>query len=171
MEPLPIEHHALAEDLRRIVGSKLLDPLDILFGTDDLFDAGLGERLRERLEAKSREWADVLLGEDDQAAAYLAIRLVSAMYPSDVPFDPPLAWWGTPLGRAVARRAGNPAASVVPVSVAAAMLGITRQGVHDLVRRGKLDRDPDGGITTASIQARFSSRAASNPRTTSGGHA
>lgn len=81
---------------------------------------------------------------------------MSALYPGDEPFDPPAGWWGTPLGRAVAQRAGHPAAAAVPVSVAAAMLGITRQGVHDLVRRRKLDRDPDGAITTASIQARLS---------------
>jgi hypothetical protein len=112
----------------------------------------------------------VLLGEDDQAAAYTAIRLVSALYPSDAPFDPPVGWWGTPFGRAVARRAGHPAASSVPVSVAAAMLGITRQGVHDLVRRRKLDRDPDGAIITRSIQARLSSRAATSSRSLRGGH-
>ncbi|GAA4201384.1 hypothetical protein [Microbispora amethystogenes] len=81
---------------------------------------------------------------------------MSALYPGDEPFDSPAAWWGTPLGRAVARRAGHPAATSVPVSVAAAMLGITRQGVHDLVRRHKLDRDPEGAITTASIRARLS---------------
>ncbi|MEV6864979.1 hypothetical protein AB0M44_28715 [Streptosporangium subroseum] len=158
MEPWLDERRALAEDLRRIVGSRVLDPLDILFGEDDLFGVSDSGRLRERLEAKSRAWAKVLFGEDDQKAAYLAIRLVSALYPSDAPFDPPAGWWGTPLGRAVARRAGHPSASAVPVSVAAAMLGITRQGVHDLVRRGKLDRDPDGAITTASIHARLSSR-------------
>ncbi|WP_371782626.1 hypothetical protein [Streptosporangium subroseum] len=158
MEPWLDERRALAEDLRRIVGSRVLDPLDILFGEDDMFGVSDSERLRERLEAKSRAWADVLFGEDDQKAAYLAIRLVSALYPSDAPFDPPAEWWGTPLGRAVARRAGHPSASAVPVSVAAAMLGITRQGVHDLLRRSKLDRDPDGAITTASIHARLSSR-------------
>ena len=158
MEPWLDERRALAEDLRRIVGSRVLDPLDILFGEDDVFGVSDSERLRERLEAKSRAWAEVLFGEDDQKAAYLAIRLVSALYPSDAPFDPPAGWWGTPLGRAVARRAGHPSASAVPASVAAAMLGITRQGVHDLVRRGKLDRDPDGAIATASIHARLSSR-------------
>ncbi|MBP2706354.1 hypothetical protein JOL79_21325 [Microbispora sp. RL4-1S] len=148
------ERHALAEDLRRVVGSRVLDALDILFDPDEL--SGTGERLRELLGVKSRSWADVLLGEDDREAAFLAIRLVSGLYPGDAPFDPPAAWWGTPLGRAVARRAGHPAATAVPVSVAAAMLGITRQGVHDLVRRRKLERDPDGAITTASIQARLS---------------
>lgn len=147
------ERHDLVEDLRRIVGGRVLDALEILFDPDEL--SGAGERLRELLEVKSRVWADVLLGEDDRAAAFLAIRLVSVLYPGDTPFDPPAGWWGTPLGRAVARRAGHPAATAVPVSVAAAMLGITRQGVHDLVRRRKLDRDPDGAITTASIQARL----------------
>lgn len=58
--------------------------------------------------------------------------------------------------RAAARRAGHPSAAAVPVSVAAAMLGITRQGVHDLIRRRKLDRDEDGVVTTASVQARLS---------------
>lgn len=155
------ERRALAEDLRRVVGSRLLDALDILFELDEL--SGDRGRLRELLEVKSRTWADVLCGEDDRAAAFLAIRLVSALYPGDAPFDPPAAWWGTPLGRAVARRAGHPAATAVPVSVAAAMLDITRQGVHDLVRRHKLDRDPDGAITTASIQARLSRSRSNQP--------
>ncbi|GAT64513.1 hypothetical protein PS9374_00143 [Planomonospora sphaerica] len=166
MEPSADERRALAEDLRRIVGSRVLDPLDILFGEDE--PSGADERLRERLEVKSRTWADVLLGEDDRAAAYMAIRLVSTLYPGDAPFDPPAAWWATPLGRAVARRAGHPAATAVTVSVAAAMLGITRQGVHDLMRRGKLGRTPDGAVTTESIRARLSPRAATGPRTTRG---
>ncbi|MFG1711047.1 hypothetical protein ACFLIM_48605 [Nonomuraea sp. M3C6] len=153
MESWRGERRALAEDLRRIVGARLLDPLDILFGDDVPFG---GAVTRDVLEARSREWAGVLLGLDDRAAAYLAIRLVSALYPGDEAFDPPAEWWGTPLGRAVARRAGHPAASAVPVSVAAAMLGITRQGVHDLVRRRKLDRAANGQVTTASIQARLS---------------
>ncbi|HEU5416727.1 MAG TPA: hypothetical protein VFV41_03465 [Streptosporangiaceae bacterium] len=148
------ERRALAGDLRRIVASRLLDALDILFGPGEL--AGAGGRLRDLLEARSQAWADVLCGDDDREAAFLAIRLVAALYPGDAPFDPPAAWWDTPFGRAVARRAGHPAATAVPVSVAAAMLGITRQGVHDLARRHKLDRGPDGAISTASIQARLS---------------
>jgi hypothetical protein len=147
------ERQALAADLRMVVGSRLLDALEILFEPDEL-DGG-GERLRALLERKSLRWAEVLCGEDDRAAAFLAIRLVSTLYPGDAPFDPPAAWWRTPFGRAVARRVGHPAATAVPVSAAAAMLGITRQGVHDLVRRHKLERDADGAITTASIQARL----------------
>lgn len=143
-------HADLAADLKRIVGSRLLDPLDILFGA--------GEELRERLDEQAAQWADTLLGEDDQAAAYTAIRLVSALYPGDAPFDPPVSWWGTPFGRAVFSRAGHPAASAVPFSVAAAVLGITRQGVHDLTVRGKLQRDPGGGVTVASVRARLATR-------------
>jgi hypothetical protein len=144
-------HAALADDLKRVIGSRLIDPLDILFGA--------GEELRERLDTQAREWADVLLGPDDQAASYTAIRLVSALYPSDAPFDPPPAWWGSPFGQAVLRRAGHPAAVAVPFSVAAAMLGITRQGVHDLTVRGKLQRDPEGGVTVESVRARLAARA------------
>ncbi|MGC5014808.1 hypothetical protein ACLQ2R_28925 [Streptosporangium sp. DT93] len=142
---------ALADDLERLVGNRLLDPLDILFGTADL--------MRDRLASQARAWAGTLLGPDDQAAAYTAIRLVSALYPGDAPFDPPTGWWGTPFGQAVLLRAGHPSAAVaVPVAVAADMLGITRQGVHDLASRGKLERLPPG-ITVASVRARLAARA------------
>ncbi|MFC7110608.1 hypothetical protein ACFQQB_65625 [Nonomuraea rubra] len=60
-----------------------------------------------------------------------------------------------PLGRAVARGAGHPSATAVSYSTAGAMLGITRQGVHDLVKRGKLDKHPEGGVTTSSIHTRL----------------
>ena len=36
--------------------------------------------------------------------------------------------------------------------VAAAMLGISRQDVHDLISRGKLARHPDGDIVPTSIR-------------------
>lgn len=83
---------------------------------------------------------------------------MSALYPGDEPFDPPLAWWGTPFGRAVFARAGHPAAAAVPFSVAAVVLGITRQGVHDLTVRGKLQRDPGGGVTVDSVRVRLQTR-------------
>jgi hypothetical protein len=95
-----------------------------------------------------------LLGDDDQAAASTAIRLVAALYPGDTPFDPPPEWWRTPLGQVVLRRVGHPSAQAVSYSVAGAMLGVTRQGVHDLVTRGKLARHPDGGVTVDSVRAR-----------------
>lgn len=145
----------LADDLARVIGSRLLDPLDILFG--------VGDALRERLAADARAWADVLLGQDDRAATHLGIRLVSALYPGDTAFDPPAAWWATPFGRAVARRVGHPTAVAVPTSTAAAMLGITRQGVHDLANRGKLERQPAGGITASSVRARLNAATTTSP--------
>jgi hypothetical protein len=137
----------LAKHLVSLVSSRVLDPLDILLG-----DLG---KLRPRLDSQARAWAATLLGDDDESARFLAIRLVCALYPSDRRFEPPADWWGTPLGRVVAWRAGHPWAEAVSYSIAGAMLGITRQGVHDLVQRGKLERDAAGGVRTASVRARL----------------
>lgn len=97
----------------------------------------------------------MLLGDDEQAAAHTAIRIVAALYPGDAPFDPPPPWWRTPLGQVVIRRVGHPSVQAVSYSVAGAMLGVTRQGVHDLATRGKLARHRDGGVTVDSVRARL----------------
>jgi hypothetical protein len=147
MEPWGAEQEVLADHLVEVVVRRLVDPLEILLGSS-------GD-LRAELAANSWAWAAQLLGDDDQAAAHTAIRIVSALYPSDTPFDPPPQWWRTPLGQVVLRRAGHPSAQAVSYSVAGAMLGMTRQGIHDLVTRGKLARHPDGGVTVDSVQARL----------------
>ena len=64
-------------------------------------------------------------------------------------------WWRTPLGQSLAVRVGHPTAEAVTYPVAGAMLGITRQGVHDLVTRGKLARHPTGGVLTTSVRDRL----------------
>ncbi|MFE9746421.1 hypothetical protein ACFYOT_16075 [Saccharothrix saharensis] len=138
----------LADQIATIIRTRLLDPLEILF--DDVGD------LPSRADEVARRMAAALEGDDDQAAVLVVARLIGALYPGDEPFDPPADWWRTPLGRVVARRMGHPAAQSVSYSVAGAMLGVTKQGVHDLVRRGKLARDPDGGgVTVASVRARL----------------
>ncbi|MGM1062739.1 hypothetical protein [Saccharothrix sp. Mg75] len=138
----------LATQIETIIRTRLLDPLEILFG-----DVG---ELHDRNRELAARLAATVEGDDEQAAVHTLARLVGALYPSDGPFDPPADWWRTPLGRATARRVGHPAATAVSYSVAGAMLGVTKQGVHDLVRRGKLARDPDGGgVTTASVRARL----------------
>jgi hypothetical protein len=147
MEPWGAEQEVLADHLAEVVVRRLVDPLEILLGSS-------GD-LRAEIAANSRAWAAQLLGDDDQAAAYTAIRIVSALYPSDTPFDPPPQWWRTPLGQVVLRRVGHPSAQAVSYSVAGAMLGMTRQGIHDLVIRGKLARHPDGGVTVDSVRARL----------------
>ncbi|MBB5627254.1 hypothetical protein [Sphaerisporangium krabiense] len=144
------EHVALVRELVGLVERRVVDPLEILFGADEGVRA-----VRERLRIEAEVWAAQLLGPDERLAVRVAARLIAAVFPGDGPFDPPDEWWGTAFGRAVAGRAGHPGKVAVPFSTAGAMLGITRQGVHDLVKRGKLDRHPDGGVTTESIRERL----------------
>lgn len=140
----------LCRDLVRLMEIRLLDPLEILLGDDEAVAA-----LRETIRSRARGWADEMLGADETAARFTAIRVVSTLYPGDTPFDPPAEWWATPLGRVVARRVGHPGATHVSYGVAGAMLGVTRQAVHDLVTRGRLDRHPDGGVSVTSIRDRL----------------
>lgn len=137
----------LAQQLVGIIERRLLDPLEILIDSDLA-------NLRRKAEAAAGSFAARLLGPDDKDAAWAAATLIGALYPGDTAFDPPADWWRTPLGQAVLRRVGHPSATAVPYALAGAMLGITRQGVHDLVVRGKLLRDPDGGVTVASVRER-----------------
>ncbi|MBS2540113.1 hypothetical protein KGQ20_45975 [Catenulispora sp. NF23] len=154
-------HEELARDLSRLVEARVLGPVDVLFGLD--------QGLRRRAFEAVLVWTEELLGPDDDTARMTAIRLISTLFPSDEPFDPPSAWWTTPFGRAVLLRAGHPTAEVVSFTVAAAMLGITRQGVHDLARRGKVQAHPDGGVTVDSVQARLKERLLSEAETSPGG--
>lgn len=146
------EHVELRDDLVRLVTSRLLDPLEILLPTADV------DGLRERVWQDAEMWAAQLLGRDETLARQVNARMIAVLYPEDRPFDPPESWWATPLGRVTARRIGHPTREHVSFSVAGAMLGITRQGVHDLVNRDKLRRHPDGGVTVASISTRLDQR-------------
>jgi hypothetical protein len=149
------ERSALVRQLIGIIGNRLLDPLEILLGSPDDVTLASFDQLCTACERSAGYWADRLLGPDDTDARYASASLIGALYPSDTAFDPPASWWQTPLGRIVARRAGHPGASAVSYSVAGAMLGVTRQGVHDLVTRGKLERHPDGGVTVESVRDRI----------------
>jgi hypothetical protein len=140
----------LIDQLTTVVRTRLLDPLEILFGDDEAL-----AYLHRRSETEAKNWAAKLLGEDDRAVFGTVMRLIAALYPGDTAFDPPIDWWRTPLGQVVIRRVGHPAAESVSLSVAGAMLGMTKQGVHDLVRRGKLTRHEDGGVTTESVRTRL----------------
>jgi hypothetical protein len=152
----------LADHLARTLEARLLDPLEILLESSTQLD-----QLRRRVRRRARLWARQLLDGDERQATMLLARLVGALYPGDAPFDPPASWWSTPLGQVTARTVGHPAAATVTYAVAGAMLGVTRQGVHDLVRRGKLDRHPDGGVTVTSVRDRLRERRSARPVTTS----
>ena len=144
------EREALVEQIVRLLDIRLLDPLEVLLDGDDVVHA-----LRGLIRIRAGHWADGLRTGDDATAVGTAIRLVATLYPDDRAFDPPAAWWQTPLGQVVARRVGHPAAESVSYATAGAMLGISRQGVHDLVRRGRLPRHPDGGVPATAIRDRL----------------
>lgn len=143
-------HEELARDLNRLVEARVLGPVDVLFGLD--------KDLRRRAFESVLVWTEELLGPDDDAARTTALRLVGTLFPADAPFNPPTEWWSTPFGRAVLLRAGHPNAEAVSFTVAAAMLGISRQGVHDLAKRGKVQPHPEGGVTVESVQTRLKER-------------
>ncbi|MFG1868438.1 hypothetical protein [Micromonospora arborensis] len=147
-------HVAIVRQLVCDVGARLLDPLDRLLGADS--DPPVSEVLRSQLEIAAEVWAAQVLGPDERLAAETARRLAVEIYQSGDVFAPPFEWWRTPFGALVARRFGHPAAEAVSLTVASAMLGITRQGVHDLVKRGKLRRDEaSGGVLVSSVRDRL----------------
>ncbi|MEU3274923.1 hypothetical protein ABZ639_29095 [Saccharomonospora sp. NPDC006951] len=147
-------HTAIARQLADDTTERLLGPLDVLLGGEP--PSPEVAALRSRLAADAEMWAAQVLGEDERLAEDTASRIVSALYRRGTDFEPPASWWATPFGKLVARRFGHPSATVVPATVAAAMLGITRQGVHDLVSRGKLRREPGGhGVLVSSVRERL----------------
>lgn len=146
---MPPNRTQLAEHLVRLLDIRLLDPLEILLDGHDSVDA-----LRTVVRIRAVTWADRIVTGDDPTAIGVIMRVVSTLYPGDGPFDPPLDWWRTPLGQAVTWRVGHPTATALSYAVAGAMLGITRQGVHDLVSRGRLARHPDGGVVPGSVRDR-----------------
>ena len=141
---MPADDDALVEQIVRLLDIRLLDPLEVLLEGDDAVDA-----MRRLVRLRAGQWADALHAGDDVTAVRIAARLIATLYPGDRAFDPPADWWRTPLGQVVARRVGHPAAESVSYATAGAMLGISRQGVHDLVRRGRLP-----GIRTAGCRRR-----------------
>lgn len=151
-------HDDLVEQIVRLLDIRLLDPLELLLDGDDVVAA-----LRSLVRIRAGRWAGEMLDGDDAAAVGRAAQLISTLYPGDRAFDPPADWWRTPLGQTMARRVGHPAAVSVSYATAGAMLGISRQGVHDLVRRGRLPRHPDGGVPSAAVRDRL--RASPSPGT------
>ncbi|GAB2623521.1 hypothetical protein Aab01nite_16760 [Paractinoplanes abujensis] len=148
---------ALVEQIVRLLDVRLLDPLEVLLEGDDAVDA-----LRQLVRLRARGWATALRDGDDTAATMTAARLIATLYPGDGPFDPPAAWWSSPLGQIVARRIGHPWFASISYATAGAMLGITRQGVHDLVKRGRLPRHPDGGVPSSAVRDRLCSSPANS---------
>ncbi|HET6709500.1 hypothetical protein [Amycolatopsis sp.] len=147
---------AIARQLLRDIEAKLLGPLELLM-TGDAPGQHIAE-LRRQLRADTEMWAAQVTGADSRLAKETISRIISAVYLDGTEFTQPASWWQTPFGSLVARRFGHPTSPVVSLSVASAMLGITRQGAHDLVKRGKLRRHLDeAGVLVSSIQDRLES--------------
>ena len=112
----------------------------------------LADEARRRLDSTVPVLAAQLVQDgDDRLSAQTVIDLAGVAW--DI--DPAPEWWHTPLGRLVARSVGCEDSEVVSHSVAAAMLGVHRGTISQLVHRGTLDRHPDGGVARASVLARL----------------
>ena len=146
-------HGDLVQQIVRLLDVRLLDPLEVLLEGDDAVEA-----LRRLVRIRAERWAATMRDGDDAVAVRAVVRIIATLYPGDRAFDPPAEWWATPLGQTVARRVGHPSAESISYATAGAMLGISRQGVHDLVRRGRLPRHPDGGVPSAAIRDRLRDR-------------
>lgn len=93
---------------------------------------------------------------DDQLAAEACTTILNALWPDTSPEHVDRGdWWRTPLGRLCARTLGRNDTDAVTQSVAAAMLGVTRGTIAQMVHRGTLDRHPDGGVLRSSILQRL----------------
>lgn len=144
--------------LARQIASELqgaCHPLLAVLGLD-LMDI-LHQRIRERapiLAAQlSADRADVDTDiHPDNIAAEAVLDLMCVLHPDR---SPPAEWWRSPLGRRVAASIGADDSEAVTASVAAAILGTSRQRVHQLLEANKLDRHPDGGVVRASVMQRL----------------
>jgi hypothetical protein len=143
-------HGDLVQQIVRLLDVRLLDPLEVLLEGDDAVEA-----LRRLVRIRAERWAATMRDGDDAVAVRAVVRIIATLYPGDRAFDPPAEWWATPLGQTVARRVGHPSAESISYATAGAMLGISRQGVHDLVRRGRLPRHPDGGVPSTAVRDRL----------------
>ena len=153
-------HGDLVQQIVRLLDVRLLDPLEVLLEGDEVVEA-----LRRLVRIRAERWAATMREADDAVAVRAVVRIIATLYPGDRAFDPPAEWWATPLGQTVARRVGHPSAESISYATAGAMLGISRQGVHDLVRRGRLPRHPDGGVPSTAVRDRLRD-SPSDPATT-----
>lgn len=108
------------------------------------------------LEARAGLYAAQLCQDgDDRLAAQTVIDVMNALWPHGSPDTLDPGWWRTPLGRMCARSLGHDDSDAVTHSVAAAMLGIGRSSIDWEIRKGRLDRHPDGGVLRSSVLQRI----------------
>lgn len=140
------------------VAAQLADELgDIVRTLGDVLGLDLRMDMEQRLDSRVAILAAELCCEDDRLAAEAVRTLIGARWPDGC--DIPPTWWSTPAGRMVARSVGRDDTEAVTWSVAAAMLGVTKGTVSQLMHRKSLTRHPDGGITRSSVLERLAAQA------------
>lgn len=98
--------------------------------------------------------AGALLKHGSEAEArHVAQAVVDALWPSGT--TPPNEWWGTPLGRLVARWLVVDDTTPLTYAAAAEMLGVTRGTVGTLVSRGTLAKHSAGGVKRSAVMERL----------------
>jgi hypothetical protein len=110
--------------------------------------------LKQRLHVAADAYATML--QEPDTAEQAAISLVHALFGSVG--DPPVDWWKTEAGQAVAHAIGYHRERAYRADVQA-ILGISRQRVHELIAKDVLVED-NLGITAESIRARVRSQRA-----------
>lgn len=137
---MPINREAadgLAEDLQQRYASLVLALPD------------LTQELTARLDRLAMTLAVQLSSTDEAERAEAALETVTLL-------DPPASWWGTVQGRLTAAAYADTADGTVSYGEAAAMLGVTRGTVSNLVARGRLERAADHqGVVLASVLHRL----------------
>lgn len=143
------------DQLADALAAELVDALSAVGWTD------LADLARARIWATAKRLATQLSCEDERLAAQTVIDCAGHLWP----LDPEPEWWRTPVGRLVARSVG-PEDAAVTQAEAAAMLGVTRGTIAQLVSRGTLARHRDGGVDRAAVFARMAKRAATQRQPT-----
>ncbi|MCB1290778.1 MAG: hypothetical protein KDB45_04510 [Mycobacterium sp.] len=143
------------EQLADALAAELVDALSAVGWTD------LADLARARIWATAERLAAQLDPSDEHVAAQTVIDCAGHLWP----VDPEPEWWRTPLGRLVALSVGREDAAVTQAE-AAAMLGVTRGTIAQLVSRGTLARHRDGGVDRAAVFARMLTRPATKRQPT-----
>lgn len=110
----------------------------------------VGKILRDRLQEEAPRILSDLTGPNGFDTAFDIV--VNIWHGQEADPD----WWRLPLGRlCAAALEGQATDESVTQKQAAAMLGVTRGTVAQLVARGTLARHADGGVSKAAVFARI----------------